>query len=114
MDFAQDDEHLLHYDDFGQLMEAGQEIVDLIQAGCKADDTKRSQASSPKYPLEDYDDSVSRNSKLFHQFFQVSIIGPDPFGSEPFDMDLDFDPFGPANFLDWEYYSKFQDNRHRA
>ena len=63
MDFAQDDEHLLHYDDFGQLMEAGQEIVDLIQAGCKADDKKRSQATSPKYPLEDYDDSV--NTKLF-------------------------------------------------
>lgn len=101
MDFAQDDEHLLHYDDFGQLMEAGQEIVDLIQAGCKADDKKRSQATSPKYPLEDYDDSVS-------------FTGPDLFGSEPFDMDLDFDPFGPANFLDWEYYSKFQDNRHRA
>ena len=73
MDFAQDDEHLLHYDDFGQLMEAGQEIVDLIQAGCKADDNKRSQASSPKYPLEDYDDSVSRNSKLLNFFIIFSF-----------------------------------------
>ena len=58
MDFAQDAEHLLHYDDFGQLMEAGQEIVDLIQAGCKAGTSTRSQALSSSRQLEDFE-SVS-------------------------------------------------------
>ena len=40
-DFAPKDENILHYDDYNQLAEAGNQIIALVQAGCKSEKSGR-------------------------------------------------------------------------
>ena len=43
-----DDKHILTYDDIPALAEAGQQIIDLIQEGCKSSNTGRNTVVIPE------------------------------------------------------------------
>ena len=46
-DFTTDENMILQYDDYNQLAEAGQQIIALVQAGCKS---RRNTANAGKWP----------------------------------------------------------------
>merc|ERR1739838_431579 len=49
-DFAPKDENILHYDDYNQLAEAGNQIIALVQAGCKSEKSSEILTQTPLTP----------------------------------------------------------------
>ena len=55
-----DDKHILTYDDIPALAEAGQQIIDLIQEGCKSSNSGRNTVLIPA--IRDLEESNSYDS----------------------------------------------------
>merc|ERR1712176_1193298 len=95
LDFASDEAHILHYDDMDQLVEAGQQIINLIQEGCKSNDL-RDVSAPPDHFFEDNSDSIN----------SYDSSNPENYGYEPYGLDIsDEDPSLDIteDFLDWPY-----------
>ena len=123
------------YDDFDQLVEAGQQIINLIQEGCKSNEMRdvnnivepelepayNSESSYPSMELNEYDSSndsdsaksiavPSSSASAFEDDRSLdsesSWDGQNMESEVPRSDDMDLD------FLDWTYYNR-HDKRHR-
>ena len=117
-DFAQDDKHILTYDDFEQLVEAGQQIINLIQEGCKSNEL-RNVAVPNMNQLEDensYDSDPSSYPSQVNSYsseeFYVPEMGNIPEMGSMASEDPRLDDIG-MDFLDWTFYNHNKDKRHR-
>jgi len=101
LDFAQDEQHILHYDDFNQLAEAGQQIIDLIQEGCdirSGQELLRAADASKSQQLELESFETFDNEPLAPRLQNLNDLTP----SENVDED----------FLEWPSYNRI-DKRHK-
>lgn len=112
-DFAPKDENILHYDDYNQLAEAGNQIIALVQAGCKSEKSGRDTNTNTSDAIffEDSDDESYLSYSDDPLSYSESYRGdnsPDSLNSNNSGGDI---MITDLDFLEWPYYNR-QDKRH--
>lgn len=113
-DFTTNENLILHYDDYNQLAEAGQQIIALVQAGCKS---RRNTANAEQsLYLEGADPLDPSMDYVIDDHVYDDVIDP---ASDAFSLDLEAYELSQAgynvdpeyDFLEWPYYRR-EDRRH--
>lgn len=110
-DFAPKEENILQYDDYSQLAEAGNQIIALVQAGCKSEKSGRDAMSNSNYDprIAEYNpegEEYLSISQAEYSSESMSMSSSNPSSSSTADLvDPDID------FLEWPYYQR-NDKRH--
>merc|ERR1712176_1167814 len=117
-DFAPKDENILHYDDYNQLAEAGNQIIALVQAGCKSEKSGRDAMSNSNYDpriaeyniAEGYDFlSISQDE---YASDSMSVSSSSPSSNDSSDSSSsEIKDTVELDFLEWPYYQR-NDKRH--
>lgn len=109
-DFAPKEENILQYDDYSQLAEAGNQIIALVQAGCKSEKSGRDAMSNSNYDprIAEYTPGEEEYASISQPEYSSDSMSSSNPSSSSFTADL-VDP--DIDFLEWPYYQR-NDKRH--